>query len=100
MVFSAPYWYHDLLQLKAYLTQRFGIPVVLSTPTMRTDNHKARECIQELCSRMSKLAIPLIVNDNVTEECLGKGGKTPGLHLNPKGNARLAVNFISFLRRH
>ena len=50
--------------------------------------------------QITKPHIPVICNSNVTDDCLGKGGKHPGLHLNPKGSSILASNFISYNRKH
>ena len=89
-----------LLQLKAYITQRFKIAATISCPTLRIDSFKARNCIRVLRERLCRLNIPLIVHDNVTEECLGMEGKHLGFHVNPKGAGRLAINFQSFIRKH
>ena len=37
----------------------------------------------------------IIRNDNIDGSCLSKGG----LHLNDKGSGRLAMNFLSLIRR-
>ena len=47
--------------------------------------------IQELCK---KLGLYFINNDNLNESCLN-GSQ---LHLNPRGSAYLATNFIKFIR--
>ena len=88
----------DLLQLKSYIFERFGIVAVISCPTLRTDNFMAKRKVSELCSLINNLEIPFICNKNISDDCLGKGGKHPGLHLNPKGSGRLATNFISYNR--
>ena len=67
-----------------------------SCPIMRNDNNKAKYVVAELWVKLSNINIPLIYNDNISEDCLGKGG----LHLNLKGSGRLASNFISYNRRH
>ena len=90
----------ELLQLKAYVKQRIGITAIISCPTIRTDNTKAKQVVSELCVKLNKLNVPIICNINISDDCLGKGGKHPGLHLNPKGCGRLATNYISYNRRH
>lgn len=92
--------FNDLVQLKSYIKQRFCIDAVISCPTIRTDNSRAKKVVAELREYLNKLEGTVICNDNITDECLGKGGKHPGLHLNPKGSGRLALNFISYNRRH
>ena len=91
----------DLLQLKDYANQRWPeCEIILSCPTLRTDNSKARLITNELRSNLKQLKIPVIYNDNITADCLGKNGKHPGLHLNEKGCGRLAMNIISYVRSH
>ena len=92
--------FFELLQLKAFIHDKFGITAALSCPTLRTDNSTAMKVISSLFTRLEKLNIPLIVHNNISEDCLGKGGKTPGLHLNPKGCGRMAINFLSYNRKH
>ena len=91
---------YELLQLKAFIMQKYNITPVISWPTLRTDRAKAKYVILELWKRLEQLNIPSISNTNITEDCLGKGGKNPGLHMNPKGYGRLAMNFLSYNRKH
>ena len=74
----------DLVQLKSYIQQRFSVTAILSCPTTRTDDIKAKHIVTKLCVDLNKLGIPVICNKNITDYCLGKGGKHPGLHLNAK----------------
>ena len=66
--------FNDLIQLKSYIKQRFCIDAVISCPTMRTDNSRAKKVVVELCEYLNKLECTVICNDNITSECLGKGG--------------------------
>ena len=92
---------NELLQLKFYTNKRFpSCFVTISCPTLRTDNSKARNTLNELRLKLVQINIPVITNDNITEECLGGGGKHPGLHLNNKGYGRLAMNFIACNRSY
>ena len=71
--------------------------VALSAITPRRDidlsakMFEVNNMIQELCK---KLGLYFINNDNLNESCLN-GNQ---LHLNPKGSAYLATNFIKFIR--
>ena len=72
----------ELIQLKSYIKNRSEIDATFSCPTMRNDNIRAKKVVAELCGKLQSLNIPIICNSNVTDECLGKGGK----HLNSKGS--------------
>ena len=71
--------------------------VALSAITPRRDIDlsakvvEVNNVIQELCK---KLGLYFINNDNIKESCRNKSQ----LHLNPKGSAYLATNFIKFIR--
>ena len=67
--------------------------IVFSLPTLRTDNYKAENTLDEVRNYF-KDDPDIIVNNNIDRSCLGR----KGLQLNPKGNGRLAINFISFLK--
>ena len=70
------------------------IKVFLSCPVIRTDNTRANLTLRKVDKYFKSL--PYIVkNDNVDSTCLGK----MGLHLNRKGSDRLAINYISLMRR-
>ena len=90
----------DLMQLKDHIKRRFDITAIISCPTIRTDDRNANKVTADLCFQLNNLGIPIICNKNISEDCLGKGGHHPGLHLNPKGSGKLALNFISYNRRH
>ena len=71
------------------------VKLYLSCPVLRLDNNNANEVLQELAKKLKKTFKDIINNDNIDRSCLGK----KGLHLNPKGSGRLAINFISLMRR-
>ena len=72
-----------------------SVKIYLSSPTLRVDNKNANEVLRDLKRKLINYFKDVIVNDNVDSSCLGK----KGLHLNPKGSGRLAINFISLMRR-
>ena len=87
----------ELLQLKFYVAGRYPeCNFIISCPTIRTDNHAANITLRNLRTKLKELKIPIICNDNIDSDCLGRGG----LHLNEKGSGKLAVNFISYNRRY
>ena len=69
--------------------------IFLSCPVIRTDNRKANNTLRELDVYFKNNFANIVVNDNIDISCLGKRG----LHLNPKGSGRLAINYISLMRR-
>ena len=73
-----------------------GVSVILSCPVIRTDNKKANVTLREVHICILKdFSGKFIDNDNVDKSCLGR----KGLHLNEKGSGRIAINFISLMRR-
>ena len=70
------------------------VKIYHSCPTLRTDNARANAVLNKL-NLMMKDKPNSIHNENIDESCLGR----KGLHLNPKGSGRLAINYISLMRR-
>ena len=68
--------------------------VFLSCPTIRLDNGNAEQMLHKVREYMSLHMTDIVDNSNIDKSCLGKAG----LHLNPKGSGRLAINFISLMR--
>ena len=69
--------------------------VYISCPVLRTDDSKAHLTLVRVKDRIANLPENVIVHDNIDSSCLSKGG----LHLNAKGSSRLAMNFISLMKR-
>ena len=85
----------EILQLKQHLEK--ALPqsiIIISFPTLRTDNKKANYTLSKLQENLNLLNINSIDNSNIIESHLSKGG----LHLNDKGKGRLAMNYISYIR--
>ena len=85
----------EILNLKHYILKVLpGSKVYMSCPLLRTDDKKANSTLRQLDQEL-KCFNGVILNDNVDVTCLGK----KGLHLNSKGSSRLAMNYISQMRR-
>ena len=69
--------------------------VFTSCPVIRLDNKKANSTLRDLDTYLKNSCTDIIVNDNIDSSCLGKRG----LHLNLRGSGRLAINYISLMRR-
>ena len=70
------------------------VKIFLSSPILRFDNPIANRTLEEVRTYFKSLP-NTISNCNIDKGCLG--GK--GLHLNPRGSGRLAINFISLMKR-
>ena len=87
--------FNEITDLKAYILSVLPtVKVFLSCPVLRLDDAKANLTLRQLSYELKGLP-DVIINENVDGSCLGK----KGLHLNPKGSGRLAINFISLMRR-
>ena len=89
----------ELLRLKYHIENVLpSCSVILSCPTLRSDsdNSHAKKIVFDLRKKLINLNLPLILNENITEKHLGK----LGLHLNKYGLARLAMNYMQFIRQH
>ena len=87
--------FDEMLELKRFINHLLpSVIVYFSCPVLRLDDANANLTLRHLCYEMEILP-NIIVNKNVDGSCLGK----KGLHLNPKGSGRLAINFLSLIRR-
>ena len=81
----------NLITLKSFITDKLSnCKVVISTPTLRTDDGKAALTV----SHLLQLDIDVIDNRNINARNLGN----KGLHLNPTGTSRLAKNLLSSIK--
>ena len=86
----------DLVMLKSSISkQLLSCRIVLSKPIIRHDNGKANLTICNVNKHLSALQSECIENDNISSQRLGR----KGLHLNPKGKGRLALNFMKQIRK-
>ena len=80
-----------LLDLKKFIEKTLRESnVVISNLTTRTDNGKAFLTVIKTNGHLHGLQMDIINNGNITSNELNKGG----LHLNPRGLGKLAINFI------
>ena len=85
----------EIKNLKLYIESVLPkVRLYLSCPIVRTDNIRANLTLREVDLYMKSLNYS-VKNDNIDNTCLGR----KGLHLNLKGSGRLAINFISLMRR-
>ena len=90
-IFTSETILNELLLLKKWILQSSpGVNVCLSCPTERLDDSKARITIHHLRKNSE-----FILNNNINVIHLGQ----KGLHLNGKGSGRLAMNYLSHIRR-
>ena len=79
-----------MLILKSNISKQLPIcRIVLSKPIIRHDNGKANLTIRNVNKHLPALQSEFIENDDISSQHLGR----KGLHLNPKGKDRLALNF-------
>ena len=69
--------------------------VVISNLITRTDNGKASLTVIETNKHLHGLQMDVIDTGNVTSNKLNRGG----LHLNPRGLGKLAINFIRRIKK-
>ena len=85
----------DLLQLKSAITKKLpNCQVIFSQLTLRVDNGKAALTLHRLNEHFSELKLDVVNNGNIKVKHIGQ----KGLHLNPNGKGRLALNFIHKIR--
>ena len=83
------------ITLKSFVTDKLhNCKVVISTPTLRTDDGKAALTVSQVTNHLLELDIDIIDNRNINSRNLGN----KGLHLNPTGTSRLAKNLLSSIK--
>ena len=86
----------DLLMWRTKISKELpNRRVVSSKTTIRHDHGKANLTIRNVNKHLENLELECIDNNNINAEHLGQ----KGLHLNPKGKGRLALNFLKQLRK-
>ena len=85
-----------LLWLKStILDARKSCKVPILQPTWHSDNGKAALTNHQICNLLEELNIDVFKNRNIDSKPLG----SKGLHLNPHGTARLALNLKATIRK-
>ena len=88
---------YELLSLKKWIRDILpDVKVTISCPTIRLDHQKAGITILRIRQKLSNLNIDVIINENISNEHLGK----KGLHLNSRGSGRLVMNYLSHIHKH
>ena len=77
------------------LDTRKSFKVIISQPTLRSDNGKASLTNYHFCNSLEELNINIVKNLNMGSKHLG--GK--GLHLNPYGTTRSMLNLKAAIRK-
>ena len=88
----------ELLKLKQHIEDVLPIcQVIISCPTLRKDkaNPQAHRVVFDLRKKLINLNIPIILNENINDDHIGKDG----LHLNTHGFGKLAMNYIRYMRK-
>ena len=85
-----------LLDLKKFIEHTLPESnVVISNLITRIDNGKASLTVTKTNEHLHGLQMDIIDNGNITSNELNKGG----LHLNPRGLGKLAINFIRRIKK-
>ena len=85
----------NVLTLKSFITDNLpNCEVIISTPTLRTDDGKAALTVSQLTNHLLQQDIDIIDNRNINVRNLGN----KGLYLNPTGASRLAKNILSSIK--
>ena len=85
----------QILELKALIIKELPTcRVVISTPTVRSDNAKAALTVSQLTNKLLELNIETVDNRNINHRNLGQ----KGLHLNQSGTSRFAKNIFSIIK--
>ena len=69
--------------------------VIISTPTLRTDDGKAQITVSHLTKYVLQLKIDTVNNNNINIRHLG----SKGLHLNQSGSKLLSKNFLNAIEK-
>ena len=85
----------DLLMLRTNISKQLPNCRIPPKPTIGHDHGKANLTIRNVNKHLESLELECIDNNNVNTEYFGQ----KGLHLNPKGKGRLALNFFKQLRK-
>ena len=83
-----------MLQLKSFIQEKLpDAEIIISTPTVRSDNCKTALTVRQLTNYLINLKIDYLDNRNITDKHLSRSG----LRLNQSGSDLLTKNIISKL---
>lgn len=87
---------NEISDLKTFIADILpDTKVFISCPVIRLDDRNANSTLRKLNKYLKDNFSDIVINDNIDGSCIGKRG----LHLNAKGSGRLAINYISLMRR-
>ena len=69
--------------------------VIISTPTVRSDDGKAGLAVSQLTNHLRQLKTDFVDNTDITSRHIG----IKGLHLNFSGTTNLAKNFANVIKK-
>ena len=86
----------QLLNLKKFVSEQVpDFKVIISTPTVRSDDGKVGLTVSQLTSHLRQLKTDIVDNTNITSRHIG----IKGLHLNFFGTTQLAKNFANIIKK-
>ena len=86
----------NLLKLKALVKDSLPTcKVIISTPTLRTDDGQAQITVSQLTKHLLQIKIDTVNNNNISIRHLG----SKGLHLNQSGSKLLSKNFLNAIEK-
>ena len=86
----------QLLNLKKFVSEQVpDCKVIISTPTVRSDDGKAGLTVSQLTNHLRQLKTDIVDNTNITSRHIG----IKGLHLNFSGTTQLAKNFANIIKK-
>ena len=87
----------QLLYLKKIVSEQVtDCKVIISTPTVRSDDGKAGLTVSQLTNQLRQLKTGIVDNTNITSRYIG----IKGLHLNFSGTTQLAKNFANIIKKN
>ena len=87
---------NKLLNFKSLIQEKLrDCEVLISTPTLRSDNGKAMLTINQLTNHLLQLNIDIVENSNIISKHLSRKGS----HLSESGSRRLAINFLECIEK-
>ena len=85
----------EILDQKALIIKELPTcRVVISTPTVHSDNAKAALTVSQLTNKLLELNIETVDNRNINHRNLGQ----KGLHLNQSGTSHFAKNIFNIIK--
>ena len=87
---------NQLLNLKKFVIEQVpDCKVIISAPTVRSDDGKAGLMVSQLTNHLRQLKTDIVDNTNATSRHIG----IKGLHLNFSGTTQLAKNFANVIKK-